>query len=257
MLIPMFEDLFSFIVEQNCDKRGNPLDADLKHKLNRYLVQKKKAIEDIKVEEILRIIGKCVVFGDFNVDMGQDAKKAEVFLTWADTNFLVPFTPELSTSLRSNRIIDYALATGLSIDIHNCSVSSTLNLRNTSSPAAVLFWSKCKKYLKSLSYTVHAFVAPSGHIIKDTKEVCEVAADFYENLKKKSNIVKPHPYTDSSSIEYDNVDEPIPEVTLDELVFTVQAKQNPEIQEIQEIQAIQEIQEIQTIQEIQGKEQVM
>ncbi|CAF0861860.1 unnamed protein product [Rotaria sordida] len=45
LLIPMFEDLFSFIVAQNCDKRGNPLDVDLKCKLNRYLVQMKKAIE--------------------------------------------------------------------------------------------------------------------------------------------------------------------------------------------------------------------
>ncbi|CAF2981347.1 unnamed protein product, partial [Rotaria sp. Silwood2] len=52
----------------------------------------------------------------------------------------------------------------------------------------------------------------------------EVAADFYENFKKKSNIVKPHPYTDSPSIEYDNIDEPIPEVAFDELAFTVQAK---------------------------------
>ncbi|CAF0897726.1 unnamed protein product [Rotaria sordida] len=160
---------------------------------------------DIKGEEILRIVGVYA-------SESQDAKKAEVFLTWADANFLAPFTPELSTSLRSNRIIDNALAAGLSIDIHNHSgnttsdhtslisviptksaaeselkrffssqLSSTLNLRNTSSLAAVLFWSKCKKYLKPLSYTVHAFIAPSGHIIKDTKEMCEVAADFYEN----------------------------------------------------------------------------
>ncbi|CAF0948959.1 unnamed protein product, partial [Rotaria sordida] len=105
---------------------------------------------DIKGEEILRIVGVYA-------SESQDAKKAEVFLTWADANFLAAFTPELSTSLRSNRIIDNASAAGLSIDIHNHSV-------------------------------------------------------------------KPHPYTDSSSIEYDNVDEPIPEVTLDELVFTVQAK---------------------------------
>ncbi|CAF1403890.1 unnamed protein product [Rotaria sp. Silwood1] len=171
---------------------------------------------DIIGEEILRVVGiyapeskpwtwedlspflsnKCVVFGDFNVDIDQDGKKAEIFLAWADTNFLAPFTPELSTSLRSNKIIDYALAAGLSIDIQNYSakselksffsslLSSTLNLRNTSSPAAVLFWSKCKKYLKPSSSTVHALIAPSGHIIKDTKEMCEVAADFYENFKK-------------------------------------------------------------------------
>lgn len=45
LLIPMFEDLFSLIAAQNCDRKGNPLDADLKYKLNRYLVQMKKATE--------------------------------------------------------------------------------------------------------------------------------------------------------------------------------------------------------------------
>ncbi|CAF1343835.1 unnamed protein product [Rotaria sp. Silwood1] len=45
LLIPMFEDLFSLIALQNLDKRGNPLDADLKCKLNRYLVQMKKETE--------------------------------------------------------------------------------------------------------------------------------------------------------------------------------------------------------------------
>ena len=42
LLIPMFEDLISFIATLNYDKKGNPLDADLKCKLNRYLVQLKK-----------------------------------------------------------------------------------------------------------------------------------------------------------------------------------------------------------------------
>ena len=41
----MFEDLFSFIAALNYDKKGNPLDVDLKCKLNRYLVQMKKATE--------------------------------------------------------------------------------------------------------------------------------------------------------------------------------------------------------------------
>ncbi|CAF3474853.1 unnamed protein product, partial [Rotaria socialis] len=36
--------------------------------------------------------------------------------------------------------------------------------------------------------------------------------------------IKPHPYTDSPFIDYDNVDEPIPEVKLDELELTVQTK---------------------------------
>ena len=45
LLIPMFEDLISFIATLNYEKKGNPLDADLKCKLNRYLVQLKKATE--------------------------------------------------------------------------------------------------------------------------------------------------------------------------------------------------------------------
>ncbi|CAM4785109.1 unnamed protein product [Rotaria magnacalcarata] len=110
---------------------------------------------DIKGEEILRIIGvyapdskswiwkdlsplltkKGVMFGDFNVDIVQDDKKAEIFLAWIDTHFLAPFTPASPTSL-----------------------------------------------------------------------------------------LKPHPYTDSPLIDYDNVDEPIPEVKLDKLILTVQTK---------------------------------
>ncbi|CAF4562891.1 unnamed protein product, partial [Rotaria magnacalcarata] len=45
LLIPMFEDLFGLIAAQNQDKKGNTLDADLKCKLERYLVQLKKTRE--------------------------------------------------------------------------------------------------------------------------------------------------------------------------------------------------------------------
>ncbi|CAF4464623.1 unnamed protein product, partial [Rotaria sp. Silwood2] len=45
--------------------------------------------------------------------------------------------------------------------------------------------------LKSL----HAFITPSGQITKDPKEMCEIAADFYENFFRKSDMLRPHPYT--------------------------------------------------------------
>ncbi|CAM4823673.1 unnamed protein product [Rotaria magnacalcarata] len=45
LIIPMFEDLFGLIVSQNQDKKGNILDIDLKLKLERYLIQMKKAKE--------------------------------------------------------------------------------------------------------------------------------------------------------------------------------------------------------------------
>ena len=60
--------------------------------------------------------------------------------------------------------------------------------------------------------------------MKDPKEMCVTAADFYEDFFKKSNIVKPHPYTDSPPVDYENIEEPVPEVTFDELIYTVQTK---------------------------------
>ncbi|CAF4513316.1 unnamed protein product, partial [Rotaria sp. Silwood2] len=92
---------------------------------------------DVKADESLRIIGvyasdsrswsweeispliasKCVVFGDFNVDVFQDSNKSEKLLRWADMNSLAPFIPDAPTSLRSNRVIDYALARGININV--------------------------------------------------------------------------------------------------------------------------------------------
>ena len=94
-------------------------------------------IIDIEGENVLRIIGvyapeskswtwddlslflskKCIIFGDFNVDIDCNGKKAEIFLDWADKNFLAPFAPNSSTSLRSDRVIDFALACGVNLDI--------------------------------------------------------------------------------------------------------------------------------------------
>ena len=65
---------------------------------------------------------------------------------------------------------------------------------------------------------------PSRHLIKDPKEMCVTAADFYEDFLKKSNIVKPHPYTDSPPVDYENIEEPVPKVTFDKLIYTVQTK---------------------------------
>ena len=45
LLFPILDDLVGFIALQNQDKKGNPLDADLKIKLERYRIQMKKAKE--------------------------------------------------------------------------------------------------------------------------------------------------------------------------------------------------------------------
>ncbi|CAF1940269.1 unnamed protein product [Rotaria magnacalcarata] len=158
LIIPMFEDLFGLIVSQNQDKKGNILDIDLKLKLERYLIQMKKAKERWK--------------------------KVEILLQWADDLFLAQALPNSSTSLRSNRIIDYAFVRGFNIGIQ----------------------------------------VYNGQIVKESDLMCNIAADYYEEFFKASNIVRPHPYTDSPAIEYDNINEVIPEVKLDELINTVLAK---------------------------------
>jgi hypothetical protein len=109
-------------------------------------------------------------------------------------------------------------------DFFSSQLSSILRLRNTASLAASFFWSRSEKYLKPSFSSVHAFLPPSGQIIKDIEIMCDVAADFYEIFFKKSDIIRRHSYTDSSLIDYDNVNGQIPEVTLDELIYTVKVK---------------------------------
>ncbi|CAM4762027.1 unnamed protein product [Rotaria magnacalcarata] len=212
LIIPMFEDLFGLIVSQNQDKKGNILDIDLKLKLERYLIQMKKAKERWK--------------------------KAEILLQWADDLFLAQALPNSSTSLRSNRIIDYAFVRGFNIGIQvyngfakkelnpffSSQLDNLLRHRNSSSSSSNSFWYRSKLFLKPSSSSLHAFLDSSGQIVKESDLMCNIAADYYEEFFKASNIVRPHPYTDSPAIEYDNINEVIPEVKLDELINTVLAK---------------------------------
>ncbi|CAM4839407.1 unnamed protein product, partial [Rotaria magnacalcarata] len=98
-----------------------------------------------------------------------------------------------------------------------------LHIRNSSSPAAISFWHKSKRCLKPSSSFIHALINTSGEIIRESEQMCELAADYYESFFKSTNIIRPHPYTDSPPVMFDNM-EVIPEVTLDELMSTVHAK---------------------------------
>ncbi|CAF1316718.1 unnamed protein product, partial [Rotaria sordida] len=77
--------------------------------------------------------------------------------------------------------------------------------------------------------SLHALIDSLGQIVKESDLMCNVAADYYEDFFKASNIVRLHPYTDSPPIEYDNNNEVIPEVTLNELINTVVAKKKKKI----------------------------
>jgi hypothetical protein len=60
---------------------------------------------------------KCIVMGDFNVDLEKDGDKAELLLQWMDGLNLIPTVPDTNTSLRSDRTIDYALSVGVDIAV--------------------------------------------------------------------------------------------------------------------------------------------
>jgi hypothetical protein len=66
-----------------------------------------------------------VLFGDFNVDLESDKKKASRLLTWADEFMLVPFMSNKVTSIRSDRTIGHVLSNDPIITLAIFSVGTT------------------------------------------------------------------------------------------------------------------------------------
>ena len=75
--------------------------------------------------------------------------------------------------------------------------------------------------MKSTSSFVQAFITASGETVKDPNQMCEMAANYYEDFFSESSIIRPHPYTDSPFDPSENEHEIIPEIQLDELIETV------------------------------------
>jgi hypothetical protein len=95
-------------------------------------------------------------------------------------------------------------------------------MRHASSNISVSFWSRVKRFIKPSSSSLNGFISSSGKIVKDSIKMCDLAANFYEDFFSKSeNIVRPHPYVDAPWVDFDNKDDPIPEVSIDELLMTI------------------------------------
>ena len=60
---------------------------------------------------------RCILMGDFNVDLELNDEKAKKLADWMDAHELEPIVPDKTTSLRSNRTIDFAMTTGVCLDI--------------------------------------------------------------------------------------------------------------------------------------------
>ncbi|CAF1282535.1 unnamed protein product [Rotaria sordida] len=215
LIVPMFEDLFGLIASQNQDKKGNILDPDLKLKLERYLIQMKKAKEvDVKGEEDFRLIGvyapdsktwswddlshflskKCIIYGDFNVDIMQDGKKAEILLQWADEQFLAQALPNLQLlydlivqirtkcSILKKEVCFFKKIAKKELNLlFSSQLDNLLRLHNSPSSTSNSFWYRSKRFLKPSSSSLHALIDSSGQIVKENDLMCNVAADYYED----------------------------------------------------------------------------
>ncbi|CAF1576130.1 unnamed protein product [Rotaria magnacalcarata] len=157
LIFPFLDEISTFLTNLNSGKHNDPLDADFKVKINRENAHGGVVIlvrNDIKTNRLhcdlpnvcivdilnnspLRILGiyapdskswhwdnlspflssNCILFGDYNIDLDKDKSKAETLLNWADLHFLTPYIPSQSTSIRSDRIIDFALTSGFHINM--------------------------------------------------------------------------------------------------------------------------------------------
>lgn len=105
-------------------------------------------------------------------------------------------------------------------------ISSKLNLNlagiYSSSPLSVAFWSRTKKFFKPSSTSLHGFILPNGSTIKDAQSMATEAVNYYENFfRKHENIIRPHPYTDAPFPLWENFNEEIPQVGIEEVIDIV------------------------------------
>ncbi|CAF2129789.1 unnamed protein product [Rotaria magnacalcarata] len=63
------------------------------------------------------ITDRCMVLGDFNIDIMRDGDKADKLLEWMDACSLSAIIPDTNTSLRSERTIDFAATIGIDLSI--------------------------------------------------------------------------------------------------------------------------------------------
>jgi hypothetical protein len=62
--------------------------------------------------------------GDFNVDLEKYGDRTDYLFKWIDGCGLTSFAPDRHTFLRSERIIDYAFASGIEISVQTYEVST-------------------------------------------------------------------------------------------------------------------------------------
>ena len=110
-------------------------------------------------------------------------------------------------------------------DYVSSQLKRSLAARYSSSPSSVAFWSKTKRFFKPANSSIHAFIISSGEIIREREKMASAAADYYEKLYAAPTVYRPHPYVDAPRPVWDNEDEEIPVITLEEVMKVVESRE--------------------------------
>jgi Reverse transcriptase (RNA-dependent DNA polymerase) len=297
----------------------------------------------------------CVFIGDFNIDLEKDGEKANKILEWMDSCSLGPMIPQVNTSLRANRTIDYALIAGVDLMIQThegqttsdhkpligilvtdeakksegcrtawpvfslvlshissfweqrwteraydvvyqeflsflellearCKEYFQLSRARPSIPSEIMellaqsrslsfkakrkgdivlrqearrirnmaryklkkfqqdqlaklvksrhspgenctfFWNRVKRQFKTATSTLKGFITPNGELIKNAQALANTAADYYEKLFDTPVVVRPHPYVDIPSPQWENELDTIPMVSYPEILAILRTR---------------------------------
>ena len=96
-------------------------------------------------------------------------------------------------------------------------LAEAIKERHSATPAASMFWSRARKKFKP-GCSLNALIDEQQQRVKESTEMLRIAADHYEKLFEEHSVYRPHPYIDSPCIEWENDDDPIPLITLPELI---------------------------------------
>jgi hypothetical protein len=96
--------------------------------------------------------------------------------------------------------------------------------RNLPGDASTLFWSRTKRFFRTVSSSLRGFLQHNGEIIKDPQIMANLAADYYEKLFEAPVVIRPHPYVDAPQLQWENESEQIPLVTYPEILNVLRTR---------------------------------
>ena len=106
------------------------------------------------------------------------------------------------------------------ISIRSRKLMNSLNGRFSSTTSPNTFWSKIRKSFKTTN-SLEALIDNNGVVVKDVDNMLSIVATHYENLFVELQVYRPHPYVDSSEVHWDKHYEPIPPITMPELLKVI------------------------------------